>query len=794
MHKSDGGRSGVKKYWKYLVRGIFWIVLVMAGVTLLYRLKNDAGRGNTSQKDTYLSRSVSFTRGNIHMDIQAGFENKIRLGRYVQLTAQARNTGGDFEGTLQISLDTSGQTQVYERPFEVSGEKKQTVHMYIPVTTEDDRLAVRVLRENGQTIYSGEMWLNSDLNEDEIYVGILCKDKYSMKYMEGADTNVTYLTLDQMPVDIRGLDWLDVLVASNVDLQTLQEDQTRAVINWVRAGGTLVLADSGEAREIAPFRGKLFEWRKVGISDIYTSFVVSKKDLKQVKKNMLKEEKAAKLQEVKNFLKNNLPDRLYEKWKAQINRLEEFPDCVRKGGEIYKRLRKSFSVTMLEEFLSLDLTKKEKRAVKQNISIKKIHRTLQELEIDDSTTILKETGGKTVLCEKSVGTGKVIVSGISLQLPSKYWDAQGKYIKNIILEHRAKRDNVTEGTTKQKTEAGIYNKGLKVASWNKMPNLKLYLVFLGVYILLIGPLAGHFLKRSRHRLLIWGIIPVSALVFSVLIYLTGTSTRLEGQCINYLNQITLGEKGIGILKSNFRVMNDSTGQYDLSIDGGPIMDYGVMTRNLQKEIRKEMTLQQGEGKTTLSLGKIPYFTGINLSSQTSVRFDGSVDANISIVDLQLLGSLENKLCDTLEDCVIYSNGTLYYLGDLSGKKVYSLGSINNVERYDPKEDENNYDRLARKLFGRKKKHKLTKEMIQRRWALLDACIENADSSDSFFYGFIPEGEEITGWYDTQKAKQQNMLGGIEQLSGVRYGETGILRYINVRQNSENEHQILRGGE
>lgn len=144
--------------------------------------------------------------------------------------------------------------------------------------------------------------------------------------------------------------------------------------------------------------------------------------------------------------------------------------------------------------------------------------------------------------------------------------------------------------------------------------------------------------------------------------------------------------------------------------------------------------------------------------------------------------------------MIYSNGTLYYLGDLSGKEVYTLGGINNVERYDPKEDENNYDWLAGKLFGRKKKHNLTKEMIRRRWALLNACIESADSADSFFYGFIPEGEEITGWYDTQKAKQQNMLGGVEQLSGVRYGETGVLRYINVRQRLENEHQILRGGD
>ena len=147
--------------------------------------------------------------------------------------------------------------------------------------------------------------------------------------------------------------------------------------------------------------------------------------------------------------------------------------------------------------------------------------------------------------------------------------------------------------------------------------------------------------------------------------------------------------------------------------------------------------------------------------------------------------------------MIYHKGVLYYLGDISGKEVYTLGGIDNTERYYSKDDNNNYEWLAGKLFGRIKKHRSTTEMIKRRWSLLETCIDNADDSDSFFYGFVPAGEEITGWYDTQKAKQQNMLGGIEQLSGVRYGETGVVRYMTVHQNQDSdagEHRILQGGD
>lgn len=87
----------VRRYWRYIIKSIFWILLVIVGLTLLYRLENDGSKKESASKDsTYLSRGISFTRGNIHMDVAAGYQGKVRLGRYVQLKADIRNTGGDF--------------------------------------------------------------------------------------------------------------------------------------------------------------------------------------------------------------------------------------------------------------------------------------------------------------------------------------------------------------------------------------------------------------------------------------------------------------------------------------------------------------------------------------------------------------------------------------------------------------------------------------------------------------------------------------------------------------------------
>lgn len=208
-------------------------------------------------------------------------------------------------------------------------------------------------------------------------------------------------------------------------------------------------------------------------------------------------------------------------------------------------------------------------------------------------------------------------------------------------------------------------------------------------------------------------------------------------------------------------------------------------------------MRQGEGKTTFCLGKVPCFQGINLQSKTTVRLEGNVEVKISIVDMQLLGSVKNKFAYPLEDCAVYHRGVLYYLGDISGKEVRTIKEINRVTG-EYVDGENTYEKFANKLFGRMSKHKMTPERIRRRWSLLEACIKSTDNSDTVFYGFLPKGQEITGWYDTQKAKQQNMLGGIEQISGVRSGETGVMMKLSGDIRSEKTtgeaHRIFRGGD
>ena len=107
-------------------------------------------------------------------------------------------------------------------------------------------------------------------------------------------------------------------------------------------------------------------------------------------------------------------------------------ECIRQDGEVYRYLSCNFSVTMLRDFLSLQLTAAERKATLQDISIQKIHRRLQKLDVNGGTSFLETRKGDVVFQEKSIGLGKLIVSGVSLQLPSRCWDVHGNYIKTLL--------------------------------------------------------------------------------------------------------------------------------------------------------------------------------------------------------------------------------------------------------------------------------------------------------------------------------------------------------------------------
>ena len=83
---------------------------------------------------------------------------------------------------------------------------------------------------------------------------------------------------------------------------------------------------------------------------------------------------------------------------------------------------------------------------------------------------------------------------------------------------------------------------------DKVVNVWTLAIILGIYALIIGVVLYIVLKKMKKRDLIWMAVPTLAVGFSLVIYLSGSSTRVNDLIVNQVNIIDINEEGKGQVK------------------------------------------------------------------------------------------------------------------------------------------------------------------------------------------------------------------------------------------------------
>lgn len=744
---------------------------------------------------------LTFTRSNIRVEMRVGNNNKIRYGRYAQLKADIDNWGSEFSGALQISLSVGGKKKIYQKDINVPEKQEGETAIYFPVRMDDNQITISLVSE-GEVLYSKEVLLNVDYGGSESYIGICSDEQGLMGYLEEDQREAVYFSVRSLPEDFRGLDMLDVLVISDVNMNLAQKRQVQAVTDWVKRGGTLVLADSGEGKEVDAFDGGLFEYERGESFQILTSLGLTESDMGLVRKRLLAELKKQKVEQVKFFLRDRLSEALYQKWHDEIEQLEKDSSCLQRGGEIYNYLTRSYSPAGLRDFLALTPTKAEQRAAIENVKIPRVSKRLSCLHTSNAQVLIQTGDEQPILQKKQIGLGVLLLSGISVSLKRSWWDVLGKEMNQHILENmpsQKARQLSREGDNNFDEAGEIYQQGLRVTEGKRLPNLKFYAVLLAVYIFLIGPAVYLVLRRRRRWYLLWGSIPALAVVFSLLIYLTGTSTRVTGPYVNYLSQIQIDGTGQGNMQTWLRVVYGKTGGYDTIFQGINTLssfDAGVEYHKRDAFASEEdyaearyLVCQEEEG-SRVQMQKQPPFDGVVLKLEKTVKLNGNITADVASNEMRLGGNVTNNLGITLRDCIIYHNGTVYSIGTLKPGRMAMLSLLLGSEVYTQTEYANDYNELIRQIYGTDiwtAKENVDSEK-QRHAALMEAYLENGETPQTFFYGFLDEEELSEEQYDTASGKTEGIQGGLEGISYEQYGATGIVMELEVRGNSAGAQQ------
>ena len=768
-------------------------IVFLTGVVILFGIMLGVGyfakKNQVSQDTPYAAyvagnnETVQFTQNNMNIQVQYGLQGSIRYGRYMQILTVIRNHGKSFSGTIQAQLPGEDVSYCYQKAFSVDEDDMSRVLLVFPANMFKSRLRLSILNEKDNAICEKQVDLEVGYGEDMTYIGVLSDQQDKLKYLEKTDNKVFYLEDSELSSDYKALDVLDVLVVSDKDMSQLSKGKIQAIVQWVKRGGTLVLADSGEEKELAPFAGKFFNWDRENCREVATSFGLESEDIDIVRQRIEKELRAKRAKSVEQFLRNNLSKRIYDKWQYVISHLEQDSSCLDEDEEIYSYLRERFSGSSLKSNLSLELGKRELQELSESIKITKVKKWMTSLYVWNSKKLLMNDWDQTVLQLVDCGIGNVLVYGCSLTLPEEQWNILGGQIGIQIsdsLSATKKHQLYRERNQDYTEQAYECQRGLMVTETDSLPNLVLYGIILVLYLGLIIILCVLF-RRKRHKTVyLWGIIPAIAVLFTFLIYILGTTTRITSPYVNYLSQLTLGNDGQGQVETWFRLTNGDSKDYRTELAGNcdviP-MSYGSFQTNQQDESknvsssfpRSQSVISYGSNRTSILLENLSSLEGVNFCSREMVEIDGEIVSNITSNEMQLSGIVKNSLNLDMEDCFLYDNGTVYWLGELKAGENVFLDNISSSDIYKQTEYDYDSDSLVNKLFGTNSWNArgMADCTKQRRAALVEGYLYNVAAYSTFIYGFVAD-----------RQIPQNTF--INKMEYDRYGTMSITKALPVK--------------
>ncbi len=669
-------------------------------------------------KYTYTSISskdgtVNVLAGDIKATVEFGFGGKGKYNKNMRVKAIIQNTGKDFAGKLRIEYgrnDDIGFTMV-QKSFAVTAGGTEKVMFTIPYV-DSDVTRIVVCDDKDNIIKTTEFKYNISMYA-QLHVGVL-SDRYSdLNYLKDAFGNNGQPVYDSTGYRVSNSAFFEITSEDIVDADFALESIDIIIINDFDTGKLSKDQING-----------IKEWVRNGGMLLLGSGANADKVLKSFSGNIL-------------------------------------------NGTVgeTKTVRTDFGITE-DELVRLS---------GKNISPKRMSIDITNLKIRNSKSVLKDRR-EVLLSSTDIGNGNVLVAEFSLALSSEIASLYGKAFSEIIKENLTEYKSTELRDSYNQYTGGYYNSSTDVLRMNDtdiLPNLKLYAVLLIIYVIIAGPILYIILKKKDLRNWLWLAVPVTSVAFSLVIYIIGTTTRIQKPYINYASEIQLldNETSGHKIDTQFTITSSNNKPYEIDVEGsydivpeGAAWYYGGNVVSYGNDITFDYGIDYGTDYTKFIMNNLAAFESTSFTARNTAVSEGNVKIEVSKTDKKMAGTIKNDMAYKLEGCVLYHDGELYSIGDIDAGRAFDIGKIDKGNVYNCS---NTYDfeSYAGNALGGSIYNSDTDVSIKRRISMLSKFYyDDLNNSSSWFYGFVPEGYEE---------------GFTSMFSYEEYGVTGVYKRINV---------------
>lgn len=304
------------------------------------------------------------------------------------------------------------------------------------------------------------------------------------------------------------------------------------------------------------------------------------------------------------------------------------------------------------------------------------------LNIKDSTVMLEDKDIRLVQVQKK-GGGAVGILAFDLgKAPFVGWKNNTEFMEKVFglvgPEQINKNAGINSGNTHYyRSDNYALQEAVNQFSEMAAPNTASYYLILFIYILVVAPGSYLILKKVDKREWMWFTVPLLAIIFGTVVYITGSGTRLSKITTNIVSYISLDKSGNASMDTYAGILNANKSKVSVAGQNGerllPVFnDYNTDQTN-EKEVQ-EATIYAGEN------GRIEYRNSSLLETrilrlQENTQSLGSLEANLNIKNGKITGKIINSTGLDMEDCLLVMPDGYYKIGSLKRGGAVALDNI-----------------------------------------------------------------------------------------------------------------------
>lgn len=323
----------------------------------------------------------------------------------------------------------------------------------------------------------------------------------------------------------------------------------------------------------------------------------------------------------------------------------------------------------------------------------------------------------------SVGKGSVWVYDIDLSLPvSKWEETGGNYLSYQLIQQFGSADFPST----ENEEALYMSEGFNLKDLSDFPNILLYSIIFAIYIVGISFFVYKILKKYDKLEKTWIAVPAVSIIFVILIYILGSSTRITGPFITYQGEIRFsGESDTEPFEKD--ILQFSSGNnhnYTLAVPKGRTLysvqdneDYelsGSASGSISLDSYK-LGFYQGEENQFISIKNVSAFEENIVLSEQKHKMGRGYESKITSNKFQCEGTFTNYTGYTLKYAVLKTESTYYILGTIKDGETIEINKETpqyRVEKFNQYNPPLFQTQVRKMLFGKENKEDLTAEEMR----------------------------------------------------------------------------------